>query len=103
MRALGAHALAPPPPPPPLSGSCCSYLQQQSGAPQQRRFISVDVPNGNVDKAWRTLSRKLREEGYIDKAQSKKFFVKPSEQRKVEAASSRRRYRKQQFRCVQQC
>ncbi|KAI3438270.1 hypothetical protein D9Q98_000705 [Chlorella vulgaris] len=74
-----------------------ALTQQQSGAPQQRRFISVDVPNGNVDKAWRTLSRKLREEGYIDKAQSKKFFVKPSEQRKVEAASSRRRYRKQQF------
>lgn len=26
----------------------------------------MDVPNGNVDKAWRTLNRKLKEERYME-------------------------------------
>lgn len=65
-----------------------------------RPHISVEVPNGNVDKAWRTLQRKLREEHYMEAAQAREYYVKPSERRKLQASASAKRFRDQEFKCV---
>ncbi|EFN54938.1 hypothetical protein CHLNCDRAFT_134681 [Chlorella variabilis] len=62
-----------------------------------RPHISVEVPNGNVDKAWRTLQRKLREEHYMEAAQAREYYVKPSERRKLQASASAKRFRDQEF------
>ena len=83
---------------PPLRPPVQQLFQQQQ---QQRRpFIAVDVPNGNVDRALRTLSRKLREENYMAVAQAQAVYVKPSERRKIAANESAKRISKQQFKCV---
>jgi ribosomal protein S21 len=62
--------------------------------------ISVDVPYGNVDKAWRSLTRKVREEQYMVSAQGRQFYIKPSERRKLAASASEKKRRKEHFRCV---
>ncbi|KAL4450110.1 hypothetical protein ABPG77_010779 [Micractinium sp. CCAP 211/92] len=59
--------------------------------------IAVDVPNGNVDRAWKMLTRKLRSESYMQSAQSREYFVKPSERRKQAASAARRRFQRQEF------
>ena len=62
--------------------------------------ISVDVPHGNVDKAWRSLTRKVRDEQYMASAQGRQYYMKPSERRKLAASASEKKMRKQHFRCV---
>lgn len=46
-------------------------LQQQARGAAHNAGIAVDVPNGNVDRAWKALSRKLRSENYMQAAQSR--------------------------------
>lgn len=72
-------------------------LQQQARGAAHNAGIAVDVPNGNVDRAWKALSRKLRAENYMQAAQSREYFVKPSERRKQEASAARKRFQRQEF------
>lgn len=65
--------------------------------------ISVKVPYGNVDKAWKALNRKIREEQYMSAAQGRQYYVKPSEQRKLATSASEKKRRKEHFRCVRAC
>lgn len=53
-----------------LSGAPQS-LQQQMRGTAHNAGIAVDVPNGNVDRAWKMLTRKLRSESYMQSAQSR--------------------------------
>ncbi len=46
-------------------------LQQQMRGTAHNAGIAVDVPNGNVDRAWKMLTRKLRSESYMQSAQSR--------------------------------
>lgn len=62
--------------------------------------LGVDVPNGNVDRAWRALTRRLNDEKYMETAQGKKHFVKPSERRKQEKSAAAKRFRDQEFKCA---
>ncbi|PSC76935.1 translation initiation factor IF-2 [Micractinium conductrix] len=71
-------------------------LQQQQ-ARAVTNGIAVDVPNGNVDRAWRVLTRKVREEAVLSKAQGRQFYEKPSEQRKKAASLAERRFKRAEF------
>lgn len=73
-------------------------MQLQQARQAHNEGIGVDVPNGNVDKALRNLSRKLKEEEYLASAQARQFFVKPSEQRKQAGKAAAKRFKSQEFR-----
>ena len=75
--------------------AAAAHLQQQR---LHSNGIAVDVPNGNVDRALRALSRKLKEENYMQAAAAQQFFVKPSERRKLQATQARKKLQKQEFR-----
>jgi small subunit ribosomal protein S21 len=44
--------------------------------------MRVEVKNGNVDRAIRTLKKKLVEDGLFRKLQAGLFYEKPSEERR---------------------
>lgn len=79
---------------PQVASAAAASLQQARCATSG---IGVNVPNGNVDKAWRQLTRKLREERYMEAAQERVYFVKPSERRKQEASLASKRFKQQEF------
>ncbi|PRW56918.1 28S ribosomal mitochondrial [Chlorella sorokiniana] len=79
---------------PQVVSAAATSLQQARSATSG---VVVDVPNGNVDKAWRTLTRKLREERYMETAQERVHFVKPSQRRKQEASLAAKRFKQQEF------
>ncbi|PSC72314.1 30S ribosomal S21 [Micractinium conductrix] len=70
---------------------------QQKQARTVTNGIAVDVPNGNVDRAWRALTRKVREEAVLLKAQGRQFYEKPSERRKKAASLAERRFKRAEF------
>ena len=102
MQRPCAPPLPPAPPDAPLPAWAPPPLQAAFAQLQQQRHmaISVDVPYGNVDKAWRSLTRKVREEQYMVSAQGRQYYIKPSERRKLAASASEKKRRKEHFRCV---
>jgi small subunit ribosomal protein S21 len=64
---------------------------------QTRSLITVDVVNNTVDRALRTLKRKLLEEGFQKEWQANKFYLKPSAQRKLDQTETEKRLRKRAF------
>jgi len=43
------------------------------------RWISVDVKNDDVMKAWRKMKKKLMMAGTLDEVKERRYFSKPSE------------------------
>lgn len=82
-----------------LGSRAAAALQQARPRTSAAAGISADVQNGNVDKAWRMLSRKCREEGFLEAAQERAHYVKPSARRKQAASAAAKRFRKQEFKC----
>jgi ribosomal protein S21 len=72
-----------------------AHIQQTQ---QLRPYITVDVPNGNVDKAWRALNRQVQEEGFMETAKAQQVYMKPSERRKLEKSASEKKLQQQEFR-----
>jgi len=56
--------------------------------------IEVHVENENVDRALRALKRKMANEGVYKELKKRKFYLKPSEQRKRKRREAERRRRK---------
>jgi small subunit ribosomal protein S21 len=44
--------------------------------------MKIEVRNGNLDRAIRTLKRKLAEENVFKELQEKRFFEKPSDRKR---------------------
>ena len=44
-------------------------------------MVTVTVKNGNVDRAMRTLKKKLQKEGLLKELKQRQFFEKPSAKR----------------------
>lgn len=53
----------------------------------------VEVRNGNIDRAIRTLKKKLTDDGFFQELREREFYEKPSEKRRrlKRAAISRQR------------
>ena len=57
-------------------------------------MVTVTVKNGNVDRAMRTLKKKLQKEGVLKELKQRQFFEKPSAKRKRKKAEGIKRYQR---------
>jgi len=55
---------------------------------------SVLVQDGNVDKALRKFKKKIQESGLLDDLRSREHYVKPTTDRKLKAASAKKRWQR---------
>ena len=56
--------------------------------------MQVAVKNGNVERAMRTLKKKLQKEGLLKELKQKQYFEKPSAKRKRKKAEGIKRYQR---------
>ena len=56
--------------------------------------MQVVVKNGNVERAMRTLKKKLQKEGLLKELKQKHYFEKPSAKRKRKKAEGIKRYQR---------
>jgi len=56
--------------------------------------MQVEVRNGNVDRAMRTLKKKLQKEGLLKELKQKQYFEKPSAKRARKKAEGIKRYQR---------
>ena len=57
-------------------------------------MVTVTVKKGNVDRAMRTLKKKLQKEGLLKELKQKQYFEKPSAKRKRKKAEGVKRYQR---------
>lgn len=57
-------------------------------------MVTVVVKNGNVERAMRTLKKKLQKEGLLKELKQKQYFEKPSAKRKRKKAEGIKRYQR---------
>ena len=56
--------------------------------------MQVVVKNGNVERAMRTLKKKLQKEGVLKELKSRQYYEKPSAKRARKKAEGEKRYRR---------
>ena len=56
--------------------------------------MQVAVKNGNVERAMRTLKKKLQKEGLLKELKQKQYFEKPSAKRKRKKPEGIKRYQR---------
>ena len=57
-------------------------------------MVTVTVKNGNVDRAMRTLKKKLQKEGLLKELKQKQYFEKPSAKKARKKAEGVKRYQR---------
>ena len=57
-------------------------------------LVTVTVKNGNVDRAMRTLKKKLLKEGLLKELKQRQFFEKPSAKKARKKAEGIKRYQR---------
>ena len=57
-------------------------------------MVTVTVKNGNVDRAMRTLKKKLQKEGLLKELKQRQFFEKPSAKKARKKAEGIKRYQR---------
>ena len=60
--------------------------------------LSVNVIDGNIEKAIRRLKRKVENDGMLKELREREYYTKPSEKRKLAKKAARKRWLKQQAR-----
>jgi small subunit ribosomal protein S21 len=56
--------------------------------------LSVNVIDGNIEKALRRLKRKVENAGIIKELRERQHYTKPTEKRKLAKAAARKRWLK---------
>tara|TARA_B100000212_G_scaffold72866_1_gene51443 strand:- start:1384 stop:1659 length:276 start_codon:yes stop_codon:yes gene_type:complete len=56
--------------------------------------ITVEVRNGDVQKALRLFKKKVQNEGIIQEYKERQFYVKPSEKKRKAKAAGKKRWEK---------
>ena len=70
-----------------------NYRKQDSV--QDRKGLSVEVRNGNVEQALRTMKKKMMKDGILQTLRDRKHFISNTEKRlKAESASKARHRRR---------
>ncbi len=57
-------------------------------------MVTVTVKNGNVDRAMRTLKKKLQKEGLLKELKQRQYFEKPSAKKARKKAEGIKRYQR---------
>ena len=57
-------------------------------------MVTVTVKNGNVDRAMRTLKKKLQKEGLLKELKQRQYFEKPSAKKARKKAEGVKRYQR---------
>ena len=57
-------------------------------------MVTVTVKNGNVDRAMRTLKKKLQKEGLLRELKQRQYFEKPSAKKARKKAEGIKRYQR---------
>ena len=57
-------------------------------------MVTVVVRNGNVDRAMRTLKKKLQKEGLLKELKQRQYFEKPSAKKARKKAEGIKRYQR---------
>ena len=65
-------------------------------------MVTVIVKNGNVDRASRTLKKKLQKEGLLRELKQKQYFEKPSAKRARKKAEGIKRYQRNERKKIEQ-
>ena len=65
-------------------------------------MVTVIVKNGNVDRASRTLKKKLQKEGVLKELKQRQYFEKPSEKRARKKAEGIKRYQRNERKKIEQ-
>ena len=65
-------------------------------------MVTVIVKNGNVDRASRTLKKKLQKEGGLKELKQRQYFEKPSEKRARKKAEGIKRYQRNERKKIEQ-
>ncbi len=56
--------------------------------------ITVQVRNGNLEKAMRVLKKKVQKEGILKELKERQFYQKPSEKRREKVKQGIKNYKK---------
>ena len=64
--------------------------------------MQVVVKNGNVERAMRTLKKKIQKEGLLKELKQKQYFEKPSAKRKRKKAEGIKRYQRNERKKIEQ-
>ena len=64
--------------------------------------MQVVVKNGNVERAMRTLKKKLQKEGLLRELKQKQYFEKPSAKRARKKAEGIKRYQRNERKKIEQ-
>ena len=62
--------------------------------PGRLHYMKVNVYNNQIEKAIRDLKRKLSKEGFYSEIKERRFYDKPSVQKKKKQAKAAKRLRK---------
>ena len=62
--------------------------------PREKRGLTVEVRNNDINRAWRKLKRLLQDEGVLQEFRDRKHYTKPSEKRARAKAAGRARWMK---------
>ena len=65
-------------------------------------MVTVIVKNGNVERATRTLKKKLQKEGLLRELKQKQYFEKPSAKRARKKAEGIKRYQRNERKKMEQ-
>lgn len=57
--------------------------------------LTVEVENGNVEKALRKFKKKVSNDGKIQDVRNRQEYIKPSTKKKLARASAKKRWQKQ--------
>lgn len=69
-------------------------MRRNNNPDNQKRGLTVEVRNGDFNKALRIFKKKVQQEGIIQEIRERQHYVKPSEQRKKAKAAGRARWLK---------
>ena len=65
-------------------------------------MVTVIVKNGNVDRASRTLKKKLQKEGVLKELKQRQYYEKPSVKRARKKAEGIKRYQRNERKKIEQ-
>ena len=57
--------------------------------------LTVEVENGNVEKALRKFKKKVSNDGKIQDVRNRQEFIKPSTKKKLARSAAKKRWQKQ--------